>query len=85
MASHNLDQSGPFIGVGGMAVALFLYGYSAIALPSWLHSALMPLAWLAFTLLAMAWFTRHPGRVLVLPVLAIGLWFALMLGLGPNA
>ena len=85
MAKQNLEQSGPFIGMAGLAVAFFLYAYAAIARPSWLHSALMPLAWLVFLALGAAWFTRHPYRVLVLPVLAIVLWFALMLGFGPDA
>ncbi len=71
--------------MGGLAVALFLYGYSAIALPSWLHTAIMPLAWLVLFALGAAWFGRHPYRVLVLPVVAIALWFALMLGPGPHA
>ncbi len=81
----NLDQSGPFIGMAGLAVALFLYGYSALALPSWLHSAVMPVAWLVLFVLGAVWFARHPYRVLLLPVVAIGLWFGLMLGLGPHA
>jgi hypothetical protein len=82
-----LDLRGPapFLGLGGLAVAAFLYGYSAIALPSLLHSVVMPLVWLVLLALACAWFTRHPVRVLVLPVLALAVWFALMLALGPSA
>jgi hypothetical protein len=76
---HNLEQSGPFIGVGGLAVALFLYGYSAIALPSVVNSVLLPLLWLALFVLATRWFTRHPVRVVWLPVVAIVAWFAVML------
>ena len=80
MPKHNFEQSGPFIGMGGLAVALFLYGYSAIALPSWLHSAVMPLLWLVLFGLGIAWFTRRPVWVMALPVVAVGAWFALMLG-----
>lgn len=80
MANHNLEQSGPFIGISGLVVALFLYGYSAIALPGWLHSALMPLLWLVLFVLGLRWFTRRPVWVMALPVVAIGAWFALMLG-----
>jgi hypothetical protein len=76
---HNLEQSGPFIGVGGLAVALFLYGYSAITLPSLLNSVLLPLFWLALFVLACLWFTRHPVRATWLPVVAIAVWFAAML------
>jgi hypothetical protein len=82
---NNRADSGSFIGVGGLVVALFLYGYTAIALPSWLHSLLMPLIWLALFVLGCAWFTPHPRRAAFLPVVAIGAWFALMIGLGPNA
>jgi hypothetical protein len=83
--SLDLRQSGPFLGLGGLAVAAFLYGYSAIALPSLLHSLVMPLVWLVLLVLACVWFSRHPVRVLVLPVVALAVWFALMLALGPSA
>ena len=82
---HNLDQSGPFIGVGGMAVAAFLYGYTAIALPSLLHSVAMPLVWTALFVLACAWFTRRPTATVLLPVVALAVWFALVIALGPRA
>lgn len=75
----NLEQSGSWIGMSGIAVALFLYGYSAFALPGWVNSALLPLVWLVFFALGCAWFVRHPYRVLTLPVLAIGVWFAAIL------
>jgi len=39
--AHDLRGSGPFIGLGGVAVAAFLYGYTAIAFPSLLHSLAM--------------------------------------------
>ena len=76
---HNLEQSGPFIGVGGLAVAFFLYGYSAFAMPSIVNSVLLPLFWVALLVLATAWFTRHPVRSVWLPVVAVGVWFAVML------
>jgi hypothetical protein len=76
---HDFAQSGPFIGIGGLAVAAFLYGYSAIALPSLLISAVLPLCWIVLFVLAFAWFTKHPYRVMMLPVLAIVVWLAAML------
>ena len=76
---NNLEKSGPFIGVGGMAVAAFLYGYAAIAFPSVLHSVVMPLLWLAIFVLACRWFTRRPVAVVALPVVAVVLWFGLLL------
>jgi hypothetical protein len=76
---QNLEQSGPFIGIGGLAVAAFLYGYSAIALPGLVNSLLLPLLWLVLLVVATRWFTRHPIRILWLPVVAVAVWFAAML------
>lgn len=76
---NNFEQSGPFIAIGGLAVAAFLYGYSAIALPSWVNSLLMPLFWLLLFVLATRWFSSRPVRTIWLPVVAIGVWFAVML------
>lgn len=75
----NLRQSGPFIGVGGMATALFLYAYAAIVLPDVVTVVVLPLLWLVLFVLSLAWFTRHPYRVLALPFVAVTAWFAAML------
>jgi hypothetical protein len=82
---HNLDRSGPFIGIGGLAVAAFLYGYSAIALPSFVRSVVLPLVWLALFVLGCRWFVRRPVAVAVLPVVAIVVWFAVVLALGARS
>lgn len=79
---HDLEKSGPFIGVGGMAVSLFLYGYTAIGLASWLHSLVMPLVWLALFVASCRWFTTHPRAVVLLPVLSIAVWFGVILTFG---
>ena len=76
---HNLEKSGPFIAIGGLAVAAFLYGYAAIALPSIVNSVLLPLLWLVLFLLATRWFTRRPVQSVWLPVIAVAVWFAAML------
>jgi len=73
-------DAGPFVAMGGLAVAAFLYAYSAIALPSWVHSLVLPLVWLALFALACAWFSRRPRAVIALPALAIVIWFAVLLG-----
>jgi hypothetical protein len=83
--SPDVRRSGPFIAVGGLAVAAFLYGYTAIALPSVLHSLVLPAVWLVLFVLACRWFTTHPYRALSLPFLAVALWFVVMLGLGASA
>ncbi|MGZ4427081.1 MAG: hypothetical protein ACXVXC_02670 [Nocardioidaceae bacterium] len=85
MATRDQAPASSFIGLGGLFVAVFLYGYSAIALPSWLHSLLMPVLWLVLFVLACAWFTPHPRRLPVLAAVALVGWFALMIGLGPTA
>ena len=77
--SSQLEDSAPFIGLGGLFVAAFLYGYVAIALPSWTHSLVMPAFWLVLFALACRWFTRRVYVVLALPVLAVVVWFVVML------
>ena len=80
MAGNDLRQTGPFIGIGGVVVVAFLYAYVAIAFPNELHSVVM--LWLAIFVLACRWFTRRPRAVVVLPVVAALLWFALLLAFG---
>jgi hypothetical protein len=75
----DLARSGSWIGMSGLAVALFLYGYTAIVLPGLLFSVLLPVLWLVLFTLGCRWFLAHPYRVLVLPVLAVGAWFAVAL------
>ena len=77
--ANDLRDSGPFIGVGGMAVVAFLYGYTAIAFPSVLHSVVMPLLWLALLVVSIRWFTRRPRGIVLLPVVAVVAWFVLLL------
>jgi hypothetical protein len=76
---QHLDKSGPFLAIGGLAVAFFLYAYSAIALPGWLNSLVLPVFWGVLLVVAMRWFTRRPRTSALLPVLAIAVWFAVML------
>jgi len=80
---HERAPAGPFIATGGMAVSAFLYGYTAFALPSLVHSLLLPLVWLALFVLTSRWFTRRPVAVLALPVVAVAIWFGVLL-LGPR-
>jgi len=67
----------PFVGMAGMACAFFLYAASGLVAPGWAVAVLL-LIWLAFFVLACRWWTPHPRRLLVLPVVAIALWFALV-------
>lgn len=67
----------PFIGMAGMAAALFLYAASGLVAPGW-AVVLLLLLWAAMFALAVAWWTPHPKRVAVLPVVAVVLWFGLV-------
>jgi len=75
----NLRQSGPFIGIGGMATTLFLYVWSALVVSDVVTVVVLPLFWLVLFVLSLAWFTAYPYRVLALPFIAAGAWFAVML------
>ena len=50
--------------------------------PGLLYSVVLPLAWLALFVLACRWFTRRPVAVVALPVVAVALWFGVLLGVG---
>ena len=75
----NLRQSGPFIGLGGMATTLFLYGWSALVLRGAESLVVLPLVWLVLFALTLAWFTKHPLRVVALPFVAAAVWFLALL------
>ena len=79
---HDLEKSGPFLGIGGLAVAAFLYGYTAFVVPGLLYSVVLPLAWLALFVLACRCFTGLRVAVGGLPVAAVALWFLVLLGVG---
>ena len=75
----DLEQSGSWIGMAGIAVAFFLYGYSAFVVRDVLTIVVLPLFWLLILVLGCRWFMTHPYRVLALPLAAIGVWFVAML------
>jgi len=76
---NTLEKSGPFFALGGMSVALFLYVYSAIARAGLITSVLFPLLWLVLFVVTCRWFTRRPDVVALVPVVAIAIWFAVVL------
>lgn len=67
----------PFIGMGGMACALFLYAFSGLVAP-WYVVVAMLLVWLALFVLAARWWTPHPRRVPLVAVGTIVLWFVVI-------
>jgi hypothetical protein len=70
----NLRRSGPWIGMAGMFSVLWLYGASGLVAPAWAVVVLIGV-WLVQFVLACRWFHRRPYAVLVLPVVALLLWF----------
>ena len=44
-----------------------------------MNSVVLPLFWVVLFVLATRWFTRHPVRAVWLPVVAVAVWFAVML------
>ncbi len=68
------------IGALGLLATLPFYLASGLVAPLWAIVVLW-LVWLGLGLLAFQWFTRRPWAVLLLPVVAIGIWWlAITLG-----
>lgn len=65
---------GSFLGMGGMAAALFLVLASGLVAPVWAVVCLT-LVWLALFVVGVRWFMTHPWRVAALPVVMAAIWF----------
>jgi hypothetical protein len=68
-----------FVGMAGMAMMLFIVLASGAVLPWWAIAALT-VVWAAALLKGIRWFVRHPGRVLLLPLLMLVLWLGTLMG-----
>ena len=77
MVNRNATSPWPFVGMSGMACAFFLYAASGLVAPWW-GVTLLLLLWLVMFVIGCTWWTPHPKRLLVLPVFAVALWFALI-------
>lgn len=77
MRRLNLRRSGPWIGMAGLVSMLWLYGASALVAPLWAVAVLIAL-WLVQFVLACRWFSRRPYAVLAMPVVALGVWLAVI-------
>lgn len=73
----HLERSGPWIGVAGLVCMLWLYGASGLLGPDWLPAPLVAF-WLVLFVFACRWFSRRPFAVLALPVVALGVWLAVV-------
>jgi hypothetical protein len=65
--------------MSGIAVAFFLYAYSAFVVRDVLTVVVLPLLWVGLLVLGCRWFMAHPYRLLLLPVVAVATWFVAML------
>ena len=75
----DLHKSGSFIGMSGLAIALFMNLAAASVLPWWGVTFLV-VVWLGLFAQACRWYDDHPVRVIWLPFGAVALWFAFLLG-----
>ncbi|HEY9562280.1 MAG TPA: hypothetical protein VIR30_00790 [Nocardioides sp.] len=71
----------PFVGMGALACAFFLYA-AAWALAPWWVVVLNLVVWLVAFVVATRWWTPRPSAVAVLGVAVIAWWFVVYLGGG---
>ena len=67
----------PFVAMMGMAGTFFLYAVSGLLAP-WYGVVLLLLVWGVLFVVACRWWTPHPKLMLLLPVVAVGVWFAVL-------
>ena len=63
-----------FVGLGGMVAVFFLYAASGLVAPWWAVGVLLVL-WLVMLVTVCRWFVPYPKRTLVMPVVALLVWF----------
>ena len=67
----------PFLAMIGMAGCFFLYVVSGLLAP-WYGVALLLVIWVVLFVVACRWWTRHPKGTLLLPLIAVAVWFAVL-------
>ena len=67
----------PFVAMIGMAGCFFLYAVSGLLAP-WYGVAFLMLLWVLLFVQATRWWTPHPRRTLLIPLVALALWFAVL-------
>ena len=68
----------PFIAMMGMAGTFFLYAVSGLLAP-WYGVVLLLLVWVVLFVVACRWWTPHPRLMLVLPAIAVVIWFGVLI------
>jgi hypothetical protein len=72
-----LRRSGPWIGITGLVVVLWLYLTSGLVVPWW-AVVLLCTAWAGLLVLSIRWATSRPYVVLAMPLVALALWLAVL-------
>jgi hypothetical protein len=67
----------PFLAMIGMAGCFFLYAASGLLAP-WYGVVVLLAIWLALLVLATRWWTPHPKRTLLVPLIALVVWFGVL-------
>ena len=67
----------PFIAMMGMAGCFFLYAASGLLAP-WYGVVLLLVIWVVLFVVATRWWTPHPRRTLLLPLIAVAVWFGVL-------
>ena len=67
----------PFVAMIGMAGCFFLYAASGLFAPWW-GAVLLMLFWVVLFVVATRWWTPHPRRTMLLPLVAVVVWFAVL-------
>jgi hypothetical protein len=80
---HLVDRVVASLGALGLLAVLPFYISSGLVAPVW-AIVLLLLFWAALVVCAFRWFTRRPWVVLVLPLVAVAVWF-LVLTIGEQA
>lgn len=66
-----------FVGVAGMVAVFFPYAASGLVAPYWAVGALLAV-WLVLLVVTCRWFMPHPRRTLLMPLVAVAVWFAVI-------
>ena len=68
----------PFVAMMGMAGTFFLYAVSGLWAP-WYAVVLLLAIWVVLFVVATRWWTPHPMRTLWVPLIAVAIWFAVLI------
>lgn len=63
-----------FVGLVGMVAMFFPYAASGLVAPYWAVGVLL-VVWLVLMVMTCRWFLARPKRALVMPVIALIVWF----------